>query len=141
MLYGAGRAAIIRVLEKDHIPARTVDDYVKRVRDRWLAESQAERPITRARQLRRLYRDLQRLGAENRHRHLLGFEKLIAELEGNGMSPNEVEPKQPSGSCQSWHRLTTEQIRYIAENMGQLPPGVSPDDLGGGCCVHGWPKQ
>jgi hypothetical protein len=35
------------------------------------------------------------------------------------------------------HNLTLEQITFMAENRGSMPPGVSLDDLGKGCCVHG----
>lgn len=128
MVGGADRGEVVRVLAVEGVPARTADDYIKRVRDRWLAESQAERPTTRARQLRRLYRHLRRLATENRYRDVLACEKLIAELEGNTWS--QCDRDALGATSRKRHNLTWEQIEWMAANGGKVPPGVTLEDLG-----------
>lgn len=126
MLEGGGRADIARALPK--IPARTLDDYVKRVRERWLADAQVERRFTRARQLRRLYCYLRVLEKKGLHREILTCETKIGELEGNELSADEL--RRLDQASRRAHNLTWEQIEWMAANGGRLPPGVTLADLG-----------
>jgi hypothetical protein len=94
MLYAAGRHAISRGLgnwlhengqrpEPTPVAMSTVDDYIRRVKDRWAEDAAPTRAETRKRQTLRLHNQLRKAIADKRWRDGIRIEALIAKVEGN----------------------------------------------------------
>lgn len=89
--------ALMKVAKVDEpLPLRTVDDYIKRVHQRWEEEAIISRPKLKARQGRRLYVALRALVGRRDLRGAVEYEKLIAKIEGN-LAPVKVEASTPPG--------------------------------------------
>lgn len=127
MSYGAPRAAIRAALERNGLPMpeRTLDEYMRRVREQWAREDDDQRPTRRARQLLRLYAQVRVLTEAKRHRDVLERERLIAQIEGN-LAPLKVES---TVRRRGWDDLSEADLEYIRKNDGKLPPGVTAEEL------------
>jgi DNA-binding transcriptional MerR regulator len=122
--YAVPRSQVIDVMRKEHqLPPRTCDKYIAIVRQRW-AESATDRETAKQRQILRLYAQLRSLQAAGDHREVRHREILLAKIEGT------LAPLQLSAVIRStWDELMPEQIKYIIENNGKLPPGVTAEML------------
>jgi len=103
----ADRLAVGDTLEviaaKLRLPARTVDDYARRVRERWQAAAAVTLPEARARALARLSRLAQRLERERAWPSLVAVERLRCDVEGV-RAPLAVEVQAP----EEWKAETVE---------------------------------
>lgn len=126
MLYGVSGPEILKALAKAgvELSERTLDDYCRRVREGWTREAAAARTTARERQLNRLYAQVRELQLAKDHDEVHKREKLIARIEGN-LAPVTVEVVEKS----TWEDLTPEQLKYISDNGGKLPPGVTAEQL------------
>ena len=61
------------------------------------------------------------------------FSQIASALDrtGGGELEQLMANPPPGATGKRGHRLTAEQIRYMAENQGKIPPGVTMEDLGG----------
>lgn len=99
------------------IPKRTVEDYIKKCREKWLREDRLHAPATRARQLRELYRTVRLMIEDRAWSSYVAAHKLLAQLEGN--FPTEEAGPQEQGDFVNWSH--TELDRYIESNGREEP--------------------
>ena len=102
MLYRMGRVAIGGVLQKvlgsdQPFPLRTVDDYMRRVRERWEAESKETRGEVKALAVRRIYKTMQALVGSKDYRTLLGWDQHLARVQGT-LAPLAIEATGAGGA-------------------------------------------
>jgi hypothetical protein len=111
---------------------RTADDYVARVRAKWVAEDELARPARRAEQRRRLLTDLGKMrikeGAKP-WREIHMHEDLLAKIDGLTKGPSIALQVNNINGAGGWNALTEEQLAYMAINGGALPPGLSEESL------------
>lgn len=124
LLYGVPRLEVLAVMAREHqLPSRTCDKYISIARRRW-AENVADREEAKQRQILRLYSQLRELQLAKNHREVRHRERLLAQIEGT------LAPLQLSQVVRStWEGLTPEQLAYIRDNNGKLPPGVTAEML------------
>lgn len=124
LLYGVPRLKVLKAMADEHqLPNRTCDKYIAMVRDRW-QDQVADREVAKQRQILRLYSQLRKLQLENNHIEVWRREKLLAQIEGT------LAPLQLTQLVRStWEGLTAEQLAYIRDNNGKLPPGVTAEML------------
>ncbi len=107
MLYAMGRHAISRGMgawlhekgvqpDKTPVPMGTIDDYIRRVKDRWTEDASPTRTETRKRQLLRLHNQLAKAIDQKRWRDAIRIEALISKIEGNEATKT-IELKTPIG--------------------------------------------
>ncbi len=124
---GAARAQIQEALKEmgyGEIPLRTIDDYMARARKQLEEEYSSERLFLKARQLSRLHRTIRSLIAKGKHADTAQFERLVAQIEGN-FAPIQVETLTKRG----WDSLTDDELAYMRQNPGKLPPGRTLEEL------------
>jgi hypothetical protein len=137
MLLGIGAQGIHAGLKKEAqekgqkpMPIRTVEDYIRRVKERWRKEKTNRHLDARDEQIKRLSKYLVELRATPhiapaRHADILATERLLADLHGN-LAPIKIETPDRHSS----EELTKEQVDFILEH-GYPPPGVNLEKLRG----------
>jgi uncharacterized protein YigA (DUF484 family) len=127
MVQGYGKAEILAALiaaDLGAMPERTLDDYMKRVRDSWQTEFTAAYTTLRQRSLRRNYGHLAKAVDAKHWAAVARFEEIIMTLEGTA-SPLKIETVARRG----WDSLTEEEVAYMREHDGKLPPGRTLEEL------------
>lgn len=127
MVAGYGKAEILAALEQAGLgamPERTLDDYMKRVRDSWQTEFAAAWATRRERALRRNYGHIAAAKEAKDWHAVAAFERLVAQMEGT-MAPIQIEAVQRRG----WDTLTEQELAYMKTNPGRLPPGRTLEEL------------
>lgn len=111
-------------MRREHqLAPRTCDKYIGIIRKRW-DETAVDREEVKRRQILRLYAQLRTLQSEGNHIEVWRREKLLAQIEGT------LAPLQLSAVVrEEWNNLTPEQLAYIRENGGKLPPGLTTEML------------
>lgn len=105
---GAPRAEIIASMG---LPARTVDGYLRRVRDSWQADARSDRQDLRSRSLGRLMGLRERLLHARAWAPLVALERLIADVEGV-RSVTYDGPQAPAlGASMAAPAMTVETLR------------------------------
>lgn len=99
------------------VAKRSVEDYIRKVREKWLKEDQLHAPATRARQLRELYRTIRLMVEDRAWSPYVKAHQLLAQLEGN--YPTEETGAQEQGEFVGWSQ--TELDRYIESNGRDEP--------------------
>lgn len=128
LLHAVPRHDVIAVMKREHrLPERTCDKYIGICRKRW-ADNVADRETAKQRQINRLYAQMRALELEQnpkvrKHIEIFRRERLLAQIEGT------LAPLQLTVQQEEWENLTPEQTRYIIENDGKLPPGVTAEML------------
>lgn len=123
MLYEVTRLEISKTTK---LPPRTVDDYMRRVRERWAAESEPTRVESKKLQVRRIMRQIQDLSAIKKYDEVEKRERLIARIKGHDIHRVEV-----TGAGGEPVRVTYQNVR---ERLGALAktltdvPGDAPTD-------------
>lgn len=127
MVSGYGKAEILAALEGAGLgamPERTLDDYMKRVRDSWQVEFAAAWATRRERALRRNYGHIAAAREAKDWPAVAAFERLVAQMEGT-LAPIQIEAVKRRG----WDTLTEDEIAYMREHEGRLPPGRTLEEL------------
>lgn len=124
LLYAIPRSQVIVTMgSENQLAPRTVDKYIGIVRKRW-DETIADREEVRRRQILRLYAQLRTLQAQGNHREVWRREVLLAKIEGT------LAPLQLSAVVrEQWNDLAPEQLKYIIDNGGKLPEGLTTEML------------
>lgn len=137
MLMGVQKAGILAALATPELddkkkviregivmPPRTLDDYMRRVREAWEEEGKEESPTRRQRQLRRLQGHIRTMVARGKYDALANMERLVAQIEGN-LAPVKIETGPPK---RGWDSLSDDELEAF-RTTGKLPAGVSAEDL------------
>jgi hypothetical protein len=127
MVMGYSKGEILAALQQAGLgtmPERTLDDYMKRVRDAWKAEFAAEWATRRERQLRAIQSHIVKAVAVGKWDAVGTLERLKAQIEGN-LAPVVFEQKQPG---RGWDQLKDDELEEL-RTKGKLPDGVSVEDL------------
>jgi hypothetical protein len=107
----AGGAPRSEIIASTGLPARTVDGYLKRVRESWRDDAREGRQDLRGRSLSRLMTLRARLLEARAWSALVALERLIADVEGvRNMAPEGPEA-QTSGAAMASPAMTLETLR------------------------------
>lgn len=81
---GYRRADVQRLMRQEHpeLAVRTVDEYIARVKERWLKEAEEQRPIEREATLRRLLATGRTLRKSKAYNANAAIERLIVDVQG-----------------------------------------------------------
>lgn len=97
MLDGVSRAQILlEANSKFGIADRTVDDYIRKVRDSWIEDAESNRDTRRAETRRRLLATRREMVAARAWNPVLGVERLLADVDGARGGPPAVESFESS---------------------------------------------
>jgi hypothetical protein len=131
MLYRMGRVAIGRVLQEvlkspDPFPLRTVDDYMRKVRERWEAESKETRGQVKELAIRRIYKTMQAVVATKDFKTLLGWDQHLSRIQGT-LAPLAIEATGAGGAplVPRTGGDVLDELKKLVETLGEV---VEPPD-------------